>query len=73
VSDEYNRDVGISDTVLPAIVCSVRALVVSTTGASPDTVTVSWTPPTRRSPLTVATKLPASSMPSRLTTLNPAR
>ena len=53
------------------MVCSVRALVTSTTGASPLTVTVSCTPPTRRSAFTVAMKLPASSIPSRLTALNP--
>ena len=53
------------------MVCSVRALVTSTTGVSPVTVTVSCTPPTRRSAFTVAMKLPVSSMPSRLTVLKP--
>jgi hypothetical protein len=36
----------------------LRVLVTSTVGASPLTVIVSATPPTFRSPLTVATKLP---------------
>jgi hypothetical protein len=53
------------------MVCSVRELEMSTTGASPVTVTVSCTPPTRRSPLTVAMKLPVSSIPSRLTVEKP--
>ena len=53
------------------MVCWLRALVTSTTGASPLTVIVSGTPPTLRSALTVAMKLPVSSMPSRLTVVNP--
>src|SRR4029077_15567471 len=43
----------------------------STTGDAPDTVTVSSSAPTRRSAFTVAVKLAGSSMPSRLTVLNP--
>ena len=46
-------------------------LVTSTTGVSPDTVMVSATAPTRRSALIVAVNVPVSSMPSRLTLLNP--
>ena len=49
----------------------VRELVVSTTGASPVTVTVSSRAPTRRSAFTVAVKSPDSSIPSRLTVLKP--
>ena len=45
---------------------------VSTTGASPVTVIVSATVPTRRSTFTVAVNDPASSIPSRLTVLKPA-
>jgi hypothetical protein len=55
------------------MICSVRALVTSTTGAAPLTVTVSCTPPTRRSAFTVAMKVPASSIPSRLIALNPGK
>ena len=44
---------------------------VSTTEAWPVTVTVSSSEPTRMSALTVALKVPASSMPSRLNVLNP--
>jgi hypothetical protein len=51
----------------------VRALVVSTVGASPLTLIVSATPPTRMSPFTVAMKVPASSMPSRFDVENPCR
>ena len=58
-------------TVLPLIVSWLRAFVTSTTGASPLTVTVSDTAPTLMSEFTVAVKLPASSIPSRLTELNP--
>ena len=52
-----------------------RCLVVlctSTVGASPVTVTVSSSAPTRRLPFTVAVKLPVSSMPSRFSALKPA-
>ena len=58
-------------TVLPVIVSWLRELVTSTTGASPLTVTVSDTAPTFMSVFTVATKLPVSSIPSRLAVLNP--
>ena len=43
----------------------------STVGAAPVTVTVSVTAPTRMSAFTVAVKDAVSSMPSRLTVLNP--
>ena len=43
----------------------------STVGASPDTVIVSSTPPTRSSALTVAVNDAVSSMPSRFTVLKP--
>src|SRR5207249_8590996 len=43
----------------------------STIGASPVTVTVSATAPTRKSAFTVAVNDPCSSMPSRLSVLNP--
>ena len=46
-------------------------LCTSTIGVSPVTVIVSSTAPTRRSAFTVATKLPVSTIPSRLTALNP--
>src|SRR5688572_17644971 len=50
-----------------------RVVWTSTVGDSPVTVTDSSTAPTLRSPLTVAAKDPVSSMPSRLTVLNPGR
>ena len=43
----------------------------STTGVLPDTVIVSSTPPTFSSLFTVAVKFVVSSMPARLTELNP--
>ena len=45
----------------------------TTLGLSPVTVTVSSSPPTRISEFTEATKLPSSSIPSRLTVANPGR
>ncbi len=72
VRAEYCRDDGISATVWPLITCWLRVLVTSMTGASPETVIVSETLPTLRSAFTVAMKLPVSSMPSRLTVVNPA-
>jgi hypothetical protein len=53
------------------MVCWLRELVTSTTGASPLTVMVSATPPTRSSAFTGATKEPLNSIPSRLMLLNP--
>ena len=49
----------------------VCALCTSTTGVSAETVIVSAIAPTCRSSLTVAANAPDSSMPSRLTVLNP--
>ena len=49
--------------VWPLSVCWFLVLVTSMIGASPLTVIVSATPPTRRSPFTVATKLPESWIP----------
>ena len=46
-------------------------LCTSTIGDSPVTVIVSSSEPTRSSALTVDTNVPVSSMPSRLTVLNP--
>ena len=45
----------------------------STTGVSPDTVTVSWSDPTASSTLTGAVKLVVSSRPSRLAVWKPVR
>ena len=50
----------------------VSVFVTSTTGEAPDTVMVSSRLPTRSSALTGASKLPLSTMPSRLTVLKPA-
>ena len=49
----------------------MRVLVTSTTGVSPVTVTVSDNDPTFISLLTVAINVPVSSMPERMTVLNP--
>ena len=43
----------------------------STTGVSPETVIVSWTPPTVRSALIVTTAVPLSATPERTMVLNP--
>ena len=53
-------------------VISRRVLWTSTTGASPVTVIVSCTPPTRSSLSTVVTVVPLIVSPSRLTVLKPA-
>ena len=52
------------------VVCR-RTLWTSTIGVAPLTVIVSSTAPTFMSALMVATNEPVSSMPSRLTVLNP--
>ena len=52
-------------------VCCTLALCTSTIGVSPVTVIVSSSAPTFRSPFTVATNVPVSSMPSRRTVLKP--
>jgi hypothetical protein len=71
VKAEYCLDDGISATVWPLITCWFRVLVTSTIGGWPLTVIVSATPPTLMSTFTVAMKLPASWIPSRLTVVNP--
>ena len=65
------REVGIAARTSLLDVCCVLALCTSTIGVSPVTVIVSSSAPTFRSPFTVATKFPDSSMPSRLTVLKP--
>ena len=62
------RDRG--EDVLVDVFCTF-ALWTSTIGVSPVTVIVSARAPTFRSALTVATNVPVSSMPSRLTVLKP--
>ena len=65
------RDVGMAARMsLLTVVCTL-ALWTSTIGVSPVTVIVSSRAPTFRSPFTVATNAPDSSMPSRLTVLKP--
>ena len=65
------REEGIAESTSRSMICCTRVLCTSTTGDSPVTVIVSSSLPTLRSPFTVATKLPDSSMPSRLTVLKP--
>ena len=60
----------VSRTSFVSTRCCV-ALCTSTIGASPVTVIVSASCPTRRSALTVAVNDPVSSIPSRLNVLNP--
>jgi hypothetical protein len=66
------REVGTAAMTSLLTVCWTFAVCTSTTGVSPVTVMVSSSAPTLRSPFTVATKLPDSSMPSRFTVLKPA-
>jgi hypothetical protein len=65
------RDVGMAAMMSLLTVCCTRTLWTSTIGVSPVTVIVSSSAPTFRSPLTVATKFPVSSIPSRFTELKP--
>ncbi len=65
------RPVGIASTTSFVTTFWTAALCTSTSGVSPVTVMVSATAPTFMSALTVATKLPDSSSPSRLNVLNP--
>jgi hypothetical protein len=65
------REDGIARRASLSSICCCRVLCTSTIGDSPVTVTVSWSSPTLRSAFTVATKLPDSSMPSRLTVVKP--
>jgi hypothetical protein len=67
-----SRELGIAAMTSLFSVCCVFALCTSTMGDSPLTVMVSSRAPTCMSPLTVATKVPLSSIPSRRAVLNPA-
>jgi hypothetical protein len=58
-------------TTSPLIVACLLTLCTSTIGDSPVTVIVSSSDPSRRSALTLAVSCPSSSIPSRLTVLNP--
>ncbi len=71
ISALYDRPVGMAATTSSVSTCCRFALCTSTTGESPVTVTVSSRLPTWKSALTVATKVPASSIPSRLTVRKP--
>jgi hypothetical protein len=64
-------DDGIAAMTSRSTMVWTRALWTSNVGDSPVTVTVSSSVPTRNSALTVATKSPLSTMPSRLTVLKP--
>ena len=65
------REEGIAARTSLLMICCWRALCTSTIGVSPLTVIVSSSAPTLKSAFTVATKLPDSSMPSRLTVVKP--
>src|SRR5689334_3666015 len=65
------RELGMAASTSLLTVCWTFALWTSTIGVSPVTVIVSSSAPTFSSPLTVATNVPESSMPSRLTVLKP--
>ena len=62
---------GIYSVSFASTVCC-RTLWRSTSGTSPVTVIVCSTPPTARSPFTVAVNPPGSSTPGRSSVLNPA-
>ena len=67
----YERAAGIDEiTSFDTVTCRLT-LCVSTMGVSPVTVIVSARLPTRSSALTLAVNDPVSSIPSRLTVLNP--
>jgi len=65
------RDEGIAVRISRSTIVCTRTLCTSTIGDSPVTVTVSSSAPSRSSALTVATNVPLSSMPSRLTVAKP--
>ena len=65
------RELGIADTTSWSMTACRVVDCRLTTGVSPLTVIVSWTPPTAMSALTVKTAVPLSSTPSRTTVLNP--
>ena len=66
-----DRELGIALRMSLLTVVCTRTLWTSTIGVSPVTVIVSSRAPTLSSLLTVATNVPVSSMPSRLTVLKP--
>ena len=70
---EKDLPVGIVSITSRVITDCWETLCVSTTGDAPLTVIVSATAPTRSSTLIVAVKPVGSSIPSRLTVLNPGR
>lgn len=72
-SAQMLRPAGIVSMISRSTIHRRAVFCTSTVGASPTTVTVSSTAPTRRSAFTVAVKLPVSSTPSRRSVLNPAR
>ncbi len=65
------RELGMAAMMSRLIVCCTLTLWTSTTGDWPVTVIVSSSVPTVSSALTVATNVPVSSTPSRLTVLKP--
>ena len=65
--------VGIVSSTLAEMMLRVAAFWTSTTGAAPDTVSVSSTEPTSSCALTGAVKFVVNSIPARCTLLNPAR
>jgi hypothetical protein len=67
----YPRLLGMPARTSLSSVRTVCELCTSTTGVSPDTVTVSSRAPTFKSPFTVAMNVAVSSMPSRLNVLKP--
>src|SRR5260370_1037425 len=70
-SAQMLRPVGTASSSSRDRTCPCVALLMSTTGEAPVTVTVSSTAPIFISELTVAVKSDGSSIPSRLTTLKP--
>src|SRR6185503_6706041 len=68
----YSRAVGMAATTSLSSTLCCFAFTTSTIGDSPLTVIVSSSAPTRSSALTCAASEPVSSIPSRLTVLNPA-
>ena len=73
ITPAVDRAAGIAAMRSLAIVTCRLTLCVSTTGVSPVTMMVSCTVPTVMSALIDAVKVPANSIPSRLTVLKPVR
>ena len=71
--EDLDNEYTLRRAVLGRVIQSGAAAVLwtSTTGAAPETVSVSSTAPTRNSPLIVAVKLEGSSIPSCLTVVKP--